>query len=51
MERGEDKDHQCDCRAGCYELSFTGQLSSNPLTTTVFQKEEILKNFNNDTLL
>lgn len=51
IERGEDNDHQCKCLAGCYSLSYTGELSSNPLTTTFFQKEKILKNFDNDTLL
>lgn len=51
IERGEDKNHQCECLPGCYELSFTAELSTNPLTATYFQKEEVLKSFSNDTLL
>lgn len=50
MERGDDKKHQCNCKSGCDELSFTGEVSTSPLTTTIFQKEPQLINFSKDAL-
>lgn len=50
MERGDDLDHKCDCNAGCDELNFFGEVSTTPLTTTFFHKEQMLQNFTNVTL-
>lgn len=50
MERGEDKAHQCNCKSGCDELSFSGEVSTTPLSITTYHNEQHLENFTNDDL-
>lgn len=50
LERGENKKYECNCLPGCDELSFSGEISSAPLTTTHFQMKNRLANFSEQTL-
>lgn len=50
IERGDDIETKCNCLPGCIELSFTGEISSAPLTTLHFQKENHLANFSAETI-
>ncbi|XP_055319534.1 pickpocket protein 28-like [Sitodiplosis mosellana] len=45
MERGDNIKYKCNCLPGCDELSFLGEISGSPLTTTHFQTTNQLINF------